>query len=278
MNKKIMKYLKGIPVEYTPSSKKFWDDEHISKFMLEAHINPDIESASRNHRFIEKSVEWITSLIPDMKGKKILDLGCGPGIYAEKFYEKGFEVTGIDFSKRSIEYAVNSAAEKNMKIEYKYMNYLEIDYENEFDMAVLIYCDFGVLSPEGRKILLDKICKALKFGGILILDVFTEVFFREFEEKVEITYVDRGFWSEIPYSCIQRNKIYKDTLTSLEQYIIITENDCECYNIWNHIFDKESISMELRTGGFSKFRFFNNVAGEKGKEESPEFCIYAKKI
>lgn len=134
MNKKIMKYLKGIPVEYTPSSKKFWDDEHISKFMLEAHISPDIESASRNHRFIEKSVEWITSLIPDMKGKKILDLGCGPGIYAEKFYEKGFEVTGIDFSKRSIEYAVNSAAEKNMKIKYKYMNYLEIDYENEFDI------------------------------------------------------------------------------------------------------------------------------------------------
>ncbi|MFV0580385.1 MAG: class I SAM-dependent methyltransferase [Fusobacterium ulcerans] len=278
MNKKIMKYLKGIPVEYTPSSKKFWDDEHISKFMLEAHINPDIESASRNHRFIEKSVEWITSLIPDMKGKKILDLGCGPGIYAEKFYEKGFEVTGIDFSKRSIEYAVNSAAEKNMKIEYKYMNYLEIDYENEFDMAVLIYCDFGVLSPEERKILLDKICKALKFGGILILDVFTEVFFREFEEKVKITYADRGFWSEIPYSCIQRNKIYKDTLTSLEQYIIITENDCECYNIWNHIFDKESVSIELKVGGFSEIRFFNNVAGEKGKEESPEFCIYAKKI
>ncbi len=84
MNKKIMKYLKGIPVEYTPSSKKFWDDEHISKFMLEAHINSDTESASRNHRFIEKSVEWISSLIPDMKGKKILDLGCGPGIYAEK--------------------------------------------------------------------------------------------------------------------------------------------------------------------------------------------------
>ena len=278
MNKKIMKYLKGIPVEYTPSSKKFWDDEHISKFMLEAHINPDTESASRNHRFIEKSVEWITSLIPDMKGKKILDLGCGPGIYAEKFYEKGFEVTGIDFSKRSIEYAVNSAAEKNMKIKYKYMNYLEIDYENEFDMAVLIYCDFGVLSPEERKILLDKICKALKSGGILILDVFTEVFFREFEEKVEITYADRGFWSEIPYSCIQRNKIYKDTLTSLEQYIIITENDCECYNIWNHIFDKESISMELRTGGFSKFRFFNNVAGEKESQNNSTLCIYTEKI
>lgn len=47
---------------------------------------------------------------------------------------------------------------------------------------------------------------------------------------------------------------------------------------WNHIFDKESVSIELKVGGFSEIRFFNNVAGEKGKEESPEFCIYAKKI
>ena len=278
MNKKIMKYLKGIHVEYTPSSKKFWDDEHISKFMLEAHINPDIESASRNHNFIEKSAEWITSLVPGIKGRKILDLGCGPGIYAEKFCKKGFEVTGIDFSKRSIKYAVNSAAEKNLKIEYKYMNYLEIDYENEFDMAILIYCDFGVLSPEERKILLNKVYKSLKGGGILILDVFTKAFFRDFEKKTEITYEDSGFWSEIPYSCIQRNKIYRDTLTSLEQYIIITENDCECYNIWNHIFDKESISMELRTGGFSEFRFFNNVAGEKESQNNSTLCIYAEKI
>lgn len=278
MNKKIMKYLKEIPAEYTPSSKKFWDDKHISKFMLKAHLNPDVESASRNHLFIEKSAEWIVSLVPEKKGKKILDLGCGPGIYAEKFYNRGFDVTGIDFSKRSIEYAVASAAKKNMKIEYKYMNYLEIDYENEFDMVVLIYCDFGVLSPEDRKVLLKKIYKVLKPEGILILDVFTEKFYEKFQEKTEITYEDSGFWSEIPYSCIQRNKIYGDTLTSLEQYIIITENDCECYNIWNYIFDKESISMELRTGGFSKIRFFNNVAGEKESQNNSTLCIYAEKI
>lgn len=278
MNKKIIKYLKEIPVEYTPSSKKFWDDEHISKFMLEAHINPDVESASRNHNFIEKSAEWITSLIPEIEGKKILDLGCGPGIYAEKFCKKGIEVTGIDFSKRSIEYAINSAAEKNMKIEYKYMNYLEIDYENEFDMAVLIYCDFGVLSPEERKIWLNRVYRALKSGGILILDVFTETFFRDFEEKTEITYTDKGFWSEIPYSCIQRNKIYRDTLTSLEQYIIITENDCECYNIWNHIFSRNSIKKELEIEGFSGFKFFNNVAGEEESKNNSTLCIYAEKI
>ncbi len=43
------------------------------------------------------------------KTKKLLDLGCGAGIYSELLYDKGFSVTGIDFSKRSIEYAQNHA-------------------------------------------------------------------------------------------------------------------------------------------------------------------------
>ncbi|WP_373080464.1 class I SAM-dependent methyltransferase [Fusobacterium varium] len=278
MNKKLMNYLKEKPIEYASSSKKFWDDEHISKFMLKAHLSPDEEGASRNHTFIEKSAEWITSLIEDISNRKLLDLGCGPGIYAEKFYNKGFDVTGIDFSKRSIEYAVDSAARKNMEIKYKYMNYLEIDYDAEFDIATLIYCDFGVLSPDNRKILLKRIYKALKPGGILILDVFTEKFYEKFQEKIEITYENSGFWSDEPYSCIQRNNIYRESMVALEQYIIITENQCEYYNIWNHIFSKNSIRKELEMGGFSGFKFFNNVAGEKESQNNSTLCIYAEKI
>ncbi|MDU1910297.1 class I SAM-dependent methyltransferase [Fusobacterium sp.] len=278
MKKKLINYLKEKPTEYAPSSKKFWDDEHISKFMLKAHLSPDEEGASRKHDFIEKSVEWITSLGENRSNRKLLDLGCGPGIYAEKFYNKGFDVTGIDFSKRSIEYAVDSAAKKNMKIKYKYMNYLEIDYDAEFDIAVLIYCDLGVLSPDDRKIFLKKIYKALKPGGILILDVFIENFYEKFQEKTEITYENSGFWSDEPYSCIQRNSIYRESMVSLEQYIIITENQCECYNIWNHIFNKNSIRKELEMGGFSGFKFFNNVAGEKESKDNSTLCIYAEKI
>ena len=73
------------------------------------------------------------------QGKQLLDLGCGPGIYSELLYDKGFSVTGIDFSKRSIEYAQNHARETNRKIRYSYQNYLEMNYENEFDVIILIY-------------------------------------------------------------------------------------------------------------------------------------------
>ena len=168
MNNKIIDFLKSQPMLYAESDDAFWDDEHISKYMLAAHLNPDCDNASRKQEGILNSVNWITELSGGPTKKKLLDLGCGPGIYAELLAEKGFQVTGIDFSQRSVNYAIDSSKEKNLDITYHYQNYLDIDYEEEFDVVILIYCDFGVLSPENRSVLLRKIHQALKPGGILI--------------------------------------------------------------------------------------------------------------
>ena len=67
------------PALWQRSSELFWDDEHISKGMLEAHLNPDWDAASRKHHYIDRSVEWLKSIIPT--GSKILDLGCGLRTY-----------------------------------------------------------------------------------------------------------------------------------------------------------------------------------------------------
>ena len=54
--------------------------------------------------------------------------------------------------------------------------------------------------------------------------------------------------------------------------------DPSIHNIWNHIFNKNSIRKELEMGGFSGFKFFNNVAGEKESQNNSTLCIYAEKI
>ncbi len=45
------------------------------------------------------------SLIPEVKGKKVLDAACGPGKYAEILLEKGAEVMGFDISPRMVKLA-----------------------------------------------------------------------------------------------------------------------------------------------------------------------------
>lgn len=85
---------------YQRSKSFIWTDKHISKNMLAAHLDLDSDVASRNVSTIKKTVEWISSV--SKENAKILDIGCGPGLYSTALSEKGFDVTGIDISSRSI--------------------------------------------------------------------------------------------------------------------------------------------------------------------------------
>lgn len=274
-NDKLLNYMKQKPDLYEASFSAFWNDEHISKFMLEAHLNPDFGGASRKYGYIQQSVNWIAEYCKDGNGKKLLDLGCGPGIYADLLTDRGFCVTGIDFSERSIKYAKQHAADSHKTIKYCYQNYLEMDYTNEFDVIILIYCDFGVLPPKDRNLLLKKIHQALKTNGILILDGFTAL--NHFSEKETIEYQGHGFWSEYAYVAIHRNFIYKDTDNTLEQHVIVTKDDCACYNIWNQLYSKETLENEIRTAGFSDTDYFDNVLGEVFTGQESTICVVAKK-
>jgi SAM-dependent methyltransferase len=276
-NQTLLNYLSKRPAVYAPSTAKFWDDEHISGKMLEAHLDPEWDAATRILTFVRRSVDWIAEICNPKKRPKLLDLGCGPGIYAELFTDVGFEVTGIDLSPGSVRYAKESAAKKGKNISYHCQNYLTLDYEQEFDVITLIYCDFGVLSGEDRKLLLGKIYRALKPGGLFIVDGYTD---REYEGKAEtqsFSYQDSGFWCGSPYACLQSFFRYDDCHTFADQYIIIGEDKIECYNIWNHAFSDEEIRANFGSAGLKDIAFYGNAAGDVYEESSKTFCVVAQK-
>lgn len=66
---KIVEAIGNKPIAYTTTGILFWDDEYISKSMLALHLNPDAESASRTHEFMDRSVDWIVSLLGKHHGK-----------------------------------------------------------------------------------------------------------------------------------------------------------------------------------------------------------------
>ncbi|MCL6416416.1 class I SAM-dependent methyltransferase [Aestuariirhabdus sp. Z084] len=45
----------------------------------------------------------LLGLLPALNGKQVLDLGCGPGVYAAELVARGAIVTGIDVSEKMIE-------------------------------------------------------------------------------------------------------------------------------------------------------------------------------
>lgn len=259
------------PKLYAPSTNKFWGDEHISKGMLEAHLNPNWDAATRKHEFLDKSVNWISKIAPSSQYKFLLDLGCGPGLYAERFSSVGYTVTGVDFSNRSITYAKEQTLLNKSNIEYLYQNYLTIDYVEQFDVITLIYCDYAALSVTDRLTLLRKVYQALKPNGKFIFDVFTPLM-RKAESCSWEYNEDGGFFSDRPHICLESVYQYDEDNTELRQCIVITEDIVDCYNIWDHFFTKEALLSEIQTAGFNTFEFYDDIAGKEFSGTGETIC------
>ena len=265
------------PSLYAPGTHSLWDDEHVSNGMLEAHLNPHLEAATRKHEFLDKSVNWIAKTFPPSQYKTLLDLGCGPGLYAEHFNSVGYTVTGIDFSKRSIEYAKEQALLNKSNIEYIYQNYLSIEYAEQFDLTALIYCDYGALSITDRTILSKKVYQALKPNGKFVLDVFTQQK-RKKETRSWYHSEKGGFFSPRPHIYMESTYQYDNNdKTELDQYIVLTEDGISCYHVWNHYFTKEALVSEMQIAGFNDFEIFGDIAGVKFSVTGDTICGVFKK-
>jgi SAM-dependent methyltransferase len=267
------------PALFAKSTVSLWDDEHISKEMLKAHLDPDWEAASRQHRFIDASVDWIVEHTALPSRAKLLDLGCGPGLYTQRFAKRGFDVTGVDFSRRSINYAQEQAAKEGLSINYIYQNYLTLAFDGTFDLATMIYCDFGVLSDEEAKDLLKRVYTALNPGGLFLLDVFTPVRLKAFqdgERRWELS--EAGFWRPVPYVALFSRYIYEEVETFVEQFVVMDQEErIEVYRNWNHCYSKQTITPLLESAGFKELFFATDVAGKAYSGDSETLCIVARK-
>jgi 2-polyprenyl-3-methyl-5-hydroxy-6-metoxy-1,4-benzoquinol methylase len=65
---------------------------------------------------------------------RLLDLGCGPGLYAERFSRAGVKIVGLEISQRSLDYASEQEQKAGLEIEYRCRNFLTMDYREEFDV------------------------------------------------------------------------------------------------------------------------------------------------
>ena len=255
-----------------------WNDEHISKEMLKYHLNEEVDLASRNRAFVDKSAKWMKSRFKLGPGVRVCDFGCGPGLYTTQFAEAGAEVTGVDFSERSITYAKETAAQKKLDIDYVHQNYLEYSSGNKFDLITMIFCDFCPLSPEQRKTMLKIFREHLAEGGAVFLDVLTLNHFESTEETKNYEFEpDGGFWSPETYYMFLGTFKYNDEKLILNKHTVIEQSRTrEIYN-WLACFSLEMLGREFGAAGFRIVEKYGDVAGGRYKSDSQQLAVVARK-
>src|SRR3989344_6325353 len=126
----------------------------IAKSYHEARTNP-----KTNGWFYNEYLEMPTTLklLGNVKGKKVLDMGCGTGLYARILKKKGANIKGIDISEEMIKIA----REESPDIEFKIGNINKLPYKDEeFDivLAALVmeyFSSWSMVLKEVRRVLKD---------------------------------------------------------------------------------------------------------------------------
>jgi 2-polyprenyl-3-methyl-5-hydroxy-6-metoxy-1,4-benzoquinol methylase len=106
------------------------------------------------------------ALLGDVKGKRVLDAGCGEGRFARMMAERGARVTAFDFSPRMIEHARAAEASSPLGIEYLVADMTDLSQftDGTFDLVVAY---LSLIDVPGYERALMEMARVLRTGGEL---------------------------------------------------------------------------------------------------------------
>ena len=257
-----------------------WTDKFINPKMHEAHLDPSHDAASFCPERREEICVYLFNELNLSAGKKLLDLGCGPGLYSQRFAQEGIIVTGIDISEYSLSYAQKKADEAGLDINYVLSDYRETFGLAEYDAAVIIYKDYGVLSYNDRMVFLKNVYSSLRVGGKFAIDVHSEKMWvslvADINEKQSWYTEESGFLRPHPHTVINKTWLYQEEKASCDVSVVI-DDEVTRYITYDTYFTPERITSELEEAGFSVDVILNSLDGTQYDGNDVQLAVIASK-
>jgi len=265
------------PQPWEEGEKIPWNDPDFSKRMLKEHLSQKHDAASRRISTIKKQVDWIHGYLLDGRPSRILDLGCGPGLYAARLAALGHVCCGIDFGPASIEYAVNHAPEN---CSFILGDVRTTDFGSGYDLVMFIFGEFNVFKPEDAKSILSKAYMALNPRGKLLLEVtmYDAVYGLGNQPATWYSAEDELFADE-PYLCLMEPFWDDEQAVAIERFYIIDAASGEVtrYSASTQAYTVDEFREILQNAGFSKIEIYPSLLGKEDPSQRELFVLIAYK-
>jgi len=254
-----------------------WNDPDFSRRMLKEHLTQKHDAASRRTIRIKKHVEWIDGVILAGKPSRILDLGCGPGLYAARLAARGHTIRGIDFSPASIEYAVKHSPGN---CSYTLGDVRTTDFGSGYDLVMFIFGEFNVFKPAEARAILRKAWSALKPGGQILLEVHTVETVEQMGNQPATWYSSAsGLFSDRPHLCLMESFWDAEQIIATERFYIVDAATAEVtrYAFSTQGYDETQIASMLREVGFADVTCFSSLTGKRESGADEFFAVSASR-
>ena len=221
-------------------------------------------------RGTEQEVDFLLDVLELEPGSRLLDVGCGPGRHANSLAERGFQVVGIDISRRFVEIAEERAVPGATFLR---ADARELAFDAEFD-AIISLCQgaFGLGGPgiPGRdpaNLLADEqilagMFRALSPGGRAAVSAFSAYFQVRYLEESDDYDAATG--------------INHEKTTILDEEGRPAEHDA-----WTTCYTPRELRMQFDRVGFSVEEVWSVTPGVYAPNapdlDHPEFLVLARR-
>jgi 2-polyprenyl-3-methyl-5-hydroxy-6-metoxy-1,4-benzoquinol methylase len=179
------------------------------------------DPAFRRQQIISEHVDWLHREVLEGRPSRILDLGCGPGLYTERLARLGHTCVGVDFSPAAIKYARTAACREALACEYIEEDLTVAEFGRSFDFAMFLFGELNAFPAAQAKAILRKTWNALAPGGQILLELFDMRFLIELGAAPKVTNTIRsGVFSAQPYTRTTERRWFAESKAVVERHII----------------------------------------------------------
>ncbi len=252
------------PEPWTETAGLPWDEPDFSERMLAEHLSQDHDWASRRDEIIDRQVAWLQKSVLVERPSRILDLGCGPGLYLQRLAALGHHCEGIDFSPASIAHARKTAAAADLEIHYRHEDLRNADLGEGFDLVMMIWGEFNVFSPGQANDLLHRASAALAPGGRILLEV------SRFEDIRNLgciaphwVTVDSGLFANRPHLRLEESFWDEERRVAIQCFHIVdlASSRLSSHMISSQAYEEDELRRLLVTAGFSGLTRHSSLTG-----------------
>ena len=272
---------RSVPPEPWAEGEKIpWHDAAFSKRMLHEHLSQEHDAASRRAGTIDAHVKWIHRALLHKNRAKILDLGCGPGLYTQRLAALGHHCVGIDYAPASIAYARRQAQTDGLACQYIEADVRAAPFGTQYDLVMMVHGELDLFRPAQTEEILRRGWQSLKPGGRFLAEVHTLAAVRAIGERTVRWYTSPGgLFSSHPHLCLEEAYWDETHHVATQRWFLFNENEesVHCYAASTQGYRAGEHAQMFRRAGYGEIQQFPSLTGDSCEPHYPYQVIVGRR-